>query len=137
MEKDVANHLCHNYGTRALQLAELAETHPALCPIAPDGTKRWKRLSAEYPHLEAEVTFACRNEYACTAVDVLARRTRLAFVDVRAALLVLPRILDLMQAELGWSATRKAEELTNARHFLETMVSSLNREDTPRAMPLQ
>ena len=43
------------------------------------------QLYSKYPMLEAEVVFACRSEYACTAVDVLARRTRLAFLDAYAA----------------------------------------------------
>lgn len=33
--------------------------------------------------------------------QVMARRTRLGFLDVKVALQVLPRVLDLMQEELG------------------------------------
>lgn len=47
------------------------------------GTKYPKRLSNRHPMLEAEVVFACRQEYAMTAVDVIARRTRLAFLDAQ------------------------------------------------------
>jgi len=36
-------------------------------------------------------------------VDVIGRRTRLGFLDVKATLGVFPRVLDLMQDELGWS----------------------------------
>ena len=46
-------------------------------------------------------------EYACTAIDVLARRTRLAFLNVQAAHEALPRIVDIMAAELGWDKNRK------------------------------
>ena len=46
-------------------------------------------------------------EYACTAVDVLARRTRLAFLNVQAAHEALPKIVDIMAAELGWDKNRK------------------------------
>ncbi len=53
-----------------------------------DNAFRYRRLYSKYPMLEAEVVFACRQEYACTAVDVLARRTRLAFLDSKAAELV-------------------------------------------------
>ena len=35
---------------------------------------------SRYPYIEAEVRYAAR-EYACTAADVLARRTRLAFLN--------------------------------------------------------
>ena len=92
-DRETAQHLNHNYGTRSLQLAEMA--------IKSNTKNEWKRLVPQYPMLEAEVVFAIRNEYAETAVDVLARRTRLAFLDVKAALASLPRVLDIMQREKG------------------------------------
>ena len=46
-------------------------------------------------------------EYACRAIDVLARRTRLAFTNVYAAKEALPRIVDIMGQELDWSEQRK------------------------------
>ena len=112
-DRDTARHLNHNYGTRSLQLAEMA--------IESDAKNEWKRLSTQYPMLEAEVIFAARCEYAETAVDVLARRTRLAFLDVKAALECLPRVLDIMQQEKGWSSARKRQEKADALRFLETM----------------
>ena len=54
-------------------------------------------------------SFACRQvayavrEYACTVIDVLARRTRLAFVNVHAAQEALPKIVEIMSRELKWS----------------------------------
>ena len=53
-----------------------------------------------------QVKYAVR-EYACRAIDVLARRTRLAFTDVHAAKEALPRIVDIMGEELGWNEQRK------------------------------
>jgi len=38
---------------------------------------------------------------------VLARRTRLAFLNVRAAQESLPRVIELMSRELGWSQQRE------------------------------
>ena len=68
--------------------------------------KRWpivgKRLVDEFPYIEAEVKYAMK-EYACTAIDILARRTRLAFLDVQAAEEALPRIVEIMAKELNWS----------------------------------
>ncbi len=72
--------------------------------------KRWpvvgKRLVEEFPYIEAEVKYAVK-EYACTAIDVLARRTRLAFLNVQAADEALPRVIEIMGAELGWSKGQK------------------------------
>jgi glycerol-3-phosphate dehydrogenase len=66
----VAEHLSHNYGDKAGQLAALVEARPRLA--AP--------LATGFPFIEAEVVYAIKHEYAVTAVDVLARRTRLAFL---------------------------------------------------------
>lgn len=46
-------------------------------------------------------------EYACTAIDVIARRTRLGFLNVQAADEALPRIVQIMGKELGWSEEQK------------------------------
>ena len=71
--------------------------------------KRWplvgKRLSDEFPYIEAEVKYSMK-EYASTVVDVLARRTRLAFLSVHVADEVVPRIADIMAKELGWGKAR-------------------------------
>ena len=53
-----------------------------------------------------QVKYAVR-EYACRAIDVLARRTRLAFTNVHAAKEALPRIVEIMGQELDWSEERK------------------------------
>ena len=50
--------------------------------------------------------YACR-EYACSAIDVLARRLRLAFINVHAAEEALPRVIDIMARELGWTAQKQ------------------------------
>jgi len=53
-----------------------------------------------------QVIYAVR-EYAATAVDILARRTRLAFLNVRAAEEALPRVIELMSRELGWTKQKQ------------------------------
>ena len=49
-----------------------------------------------------QVLYAVR-EYACTAIDIIARRTRLAFCNVHAAEEALPRVIQIMAQELKWS----------------------------------
>lgn len=115
LETEVAKHLADNYGDRAWAVASMAEA----------SGKRWPlhgvRLNPNYPYIEAEVLYATRVEYAQTAIDVLARRTRLSFLNASAALDVLPRVIELMSAELGWSEKRKEEEWVSARRFLVSM----------------
>ena len=75
-------------------------------PLSPPSPSPGHRLSQEFPYIEAEVKYAIK-EYACTVIDVLARRTRLAFLNVQAAHEALPRIIEIMSAELGWDKNRK------------------------------
>lgn len=65
-----------------------------------------KRLSEEFPYIEAEVKYSMQ-EYACTLVDVLARRTRLAFLSVHVCDEVVPRVAEIMAKELGWDKKRR------------------------------
>jgi len=50
---------------------------------------------------EAMVRFAARHEYARSVEDVLARRSRLLFLDARLAAEVAPRVAALLEEELG------------------------------------
>lgn len=115
LETEIAQHLANSYGDRAWAVASLAQSTG----------KRWpvfgRRVSNQYPYIEAEVRYAVRREYACTAVDVLARRLRLAFLNVHAALDALPRVVEIMAEELKWDAARQAKETEDAKAFLTTM----------------
>ena len=51
--------------------------------------------------------------------DFLARRTRLAFLDVRAAEQALPKVVDIMARELKWGWFKKRRELKHGREFLK------------------
>ena len=66
---DLATHLTRNYGDRA----------EAVLNISKQGLSN--ALVPGYPNIEAEVVYAARHELACTVIDVLAHRTRLAFLD--------------------------------------------------------
>lgn len=99
---DVARHLDRAYGTDAGRVAELA------------GAGFGTRLSPRHPYLEAEVVHAARCEAARTVDDVVARRTRLAFLDGDAAVRAAPRVAALLARELGWSAAQEREQASAA-----------------------
>lgn len=61
------------------------------------------------------------NEYAQTATDFLARRSRLAFLNAQAALDALPRVVAIMGAELGWDTARRKQEIERTAAFLVSM----------------
>lgn len=122
LESEVARHLSHTYGDRAVEVAKLAAVTGKRYPVIS------KRLVEDFPYIEAEVKYACK-EYACKAVDVIARRTRLAFLNVDAALEALPRVLEIMQVELGWSDEKKQAEMEEALEFLRVEMGKGARED--------
>ena len=104
---DVARHLHQTYGDRAKAVAELAEQEGLTA-----------RLAKGHPEIEAEVVWAARHELAECPLDVLERRTRLAFLDVAAALSALPRVTALLARELGWSETETRRRQTQAEAWL-------------------
>lgn len=111
LENEVAQHLAATYGGRAFDVAKMAHVTGKRWPIV------GRRLVSEFPYIESEVLYAIR-EYACTAIDVIARRTRLGFLNVQAADEALPRIVEIMGKELGWNEQKKTEELEAAKNFL-------------------
>ena len=75
----------HSYGSEAP------------CVAALPGADNW--LSEGLT--EAMVRFAARHEYARTVEDMLARRSRMLFLDARKSIALAPRIAALLQEELG------------------------------------
>lgn len=131
LETEVAKHLTTAYGDRAWTVAALCAPTNARYPV------RGQRISQLYPFVDGEVRYAVRHEYAQTAVDVIARRTRLAFLNAQAALEALPTVIDLMAEELSWSKQRKAKEWKDSVAFLASMglpknKQSLTREDVEK-----
>ncbi|MGE8404368.1 MAG: FAD-dependent oxidoreductase [Delftia tsuruhatensis] len=78
----------HSYGTEASAVQALP------------GNDEWLADGLN----EAMVRFAARFEYARTVEDVLARRSRLLFLDARKAAEVAPRVAAILQEELGHDA---------------------------------
>jgi glycerol-3-phosphate dehydrogenase len=112
---EVAKHLTQSYGDRAWTVAALSSPTEKRFPV------RGKRISPLYPFIDGEVRYAVRHEYAQTAVDVIGRRTRLAFLNAQAALEALPKVIDLMAEELNWDTKRKNVEWKDAVQFLASM----------------
>ncbi|PGH03839.1 glycerol-3-phosphate dehydrogenase [Blastomyces parvus] len=112
---DVARHLAQAYGDRAWDVAAMSSPTKTRFPV------RGVRISPLYPFIDGEVRYATRVEFAQTAADVLARRTRLAFLNAQAALEALPTIIDIMAEELKWDSKRKNVEWNDTVKFLLSM----------------
>ena len=113
LDNDVAEHLVRTYGARAMEVCELGNHTGHV------GSNTGNRLVKGFPYIEAEVNFACR-EYACTVEDVLSRRTRLAFLNQKAALEAIPRVADLMAHELGWTDKVKDSQMAAAKRYIDS-----------------
>ncbi|EWG52707.1 glycerol-3-phosphate dehydrogenase [Fusarium verticillioides 7600] len=84
VETEVAKHSTESYGDRAWTVASLCKLTDKCFPA------RRERISQLYPFVDGEIRYAIRHEYAQTAVDVLAQRERLAFLNAQTALEALP-----------------------------------------------
>lgn len=106
----------------ALQIAEIV--HPGTAVFDKtflSSTGDVRRISSKYPYIEAEVKFAVEQEYALTAIDVLARRTRLAYIDSEAARGACKRVVHIMGDVLKWSHAKRVEEEKATLKWLDTM----------------
>lgn len=79
-----------------------------------------RQLVGDTPYRWAELRWAARREAVIHLEDLMMRRTRLGLVAERGGEAYLPRILDICAQELGWSATRCADEAGRYRADWQT-----------------
>jgi glycerol-3-phosphate dehydrogenase len=60
-----------------------------------------ERIHPGYDYIKAEVVYAAQSEMAVTVEDILARRTRLLFLDAKAAIEAAPGVAKLLAKELA------------------------------------
>jgi glycerol-3-phosphate dehydrogenase len=81
-----------------------------------------EKIHPNYAYTRADMVFAIRHELAVTVEDVLARRTRLLFLDARAAMASAGKVAGWMAAELGkeaeWQADQERAFELVAQHYL-------------------
>lgn len=91
------------YGSDADKINELIAANPAWDkPLRPDICLN-----------TAQIIWAVRNEMAITVEDVLARRTRILFIDAQIALNLAPRVAAIMKNEMGKDETWEREQVAN------------------------
>jgi len=120
---DIALHLSRNYGTRAADVLKYVDQH-SIKSSRSGLYKHYPRIyegaaaTTGYPYLEAEIIYAIENEFAVTACDIVARRTRLAYLNATAARLALPRVVEIMGGHLGWNEARRRKEIETCEALL-------------------
>jgi glycerol-3-phosphate dehydrogenase len=85
-------------------------------PIDPPEKADDVRLHPDMPYMRADVIRAVRTGMARTVEDVLARRTRMLFLDARSAIDSAHAVAEIMAAELDRDEAWKAEQ---CRNFLD------------------
>jgi len=127
---EVAKHLRDTYGGNASAVLDLSDLTGELWP------KRGVQLVPNYPYIESEVRYACRNEMAMTVEDIIARRTRLAYLNVAAARTAIPRVVEIMAEELKWTPEQMRNEIATCHTFLDTFGGPVPRvEEKPSLLP--
>ncbi|RNE98955.1 glycerol-3-phosphate dehydrogenase (FAD-dependent), mitochondrial [Trypanosoma rangeli] len=101
---DVHSHWKSQYGDRYHVLLEMVRRNP----------EALKRLHPEEPIVEAEVVYAAQREHCEHVQDFIARRTRLAFLNVERAREIIPGVTRVMAEAKRWGQARKSEEQTDA-----------------------
>lgn len=96
---DIAEHLASSYGGIAKDILTLGKLKSL-------NTK----LVENHPVILAEIEWALSEEMVQKPMDILARRTRLATLDARAAKNALPKVIEMMKEYFGWTALKAAEE---------------------------
>jgi glycerol-3-phosphate dehydrogenase len=93
----------HVYGADAKYIEELYKKDPVLS----------ERIHPLAPYTKAEIVWAVQNEMAITVEDVLARRTRLLFLDAQAAIEAAPVTAQLMATTMNKDAAWVQQQIND------------------------
>lgn len=100
------------YGADAEKICELIKENPHL----------GERLHKDLPYSAAEIVWATRFEMARTLEDVLARRTRVLFLNAKAAVEIAAKVAEIMRCELnedeGWASKQVENFNETAKNYL-------------------
>lgn len=112
IDLQVANHLAHQYGMRALRIVD----HYA--KRLPEDPQAFERLDAELPYLYCEVDVAVREDGALQLEDVLERRLQVLLRARDQGLGCVDRVVARMAPLLGWSAAESARQAASYRELV-------------------
>jgi glycerol-3-phosphate dehydrogenase len=96
-----------SYGTDKKEIKDLMAANP-----------QWREpLNPETGITGAQVVWAVRNEMARTVEDVLARRTRILFIDAKAACNMAPKVAEIMAKELRQNEEWQNEQINSFKEL--------------------
>ncbi|HUL35626.1 MAG TPA: FAD-dependent oxidoreductase [Candidatus Eisenbacteria bacterium] len=112
ISESTAQHMIRKFGTRAVQVMELARQEAEL----------GQPIVAGLTPLRAEIVYCIREEMAMTVEDVLSRRTGLQLLDWRAAREAASVAGAYLARELGWSRDTKRSSVDAYRQKITRML---------------
>lgn len=108
--------------TRNLPIGNISERSERMTRLLKEHPTYAQHLHADFTYTIADVIYSIRHEMAITVEDVLARRTRILFLDARAAIDISPVVAAMMRKELAKDAHWEQEQLlsfkTLARQYI-------------------
>ncbi|MEI6049151.1 MAG: glycerol-3-phosphate dehydrogenase/oxidase [Bacteroidota bacterium] len=100
------------YGERSSEIKKMINENPGLgMPIDP-------RL----PYTKAELIWICRNEMPVNIEDLLARRTRVLFLNARAGLEIASEVAGLMAEEGGYDIKWQKEQIESYNQLVKNYI---------------
>ncbi|HJS51764.1 MAG TPA: FAD-dependent oxidoreductase, partial [Pyrinomonadaceae bacterium] len=112
---------------KAAEIAELkwsASTTSDLRIQTPSGLGEAELLHPGFPYTRGDVIRGVRNEMARTVEDILARRTRMLFLDAKAAIELAPKVAELMAKELDKDDVWVADQIKSFRATAENYTAT-------------
>jgi glycerol-3-phosphate dehydrogenase len=109
---DSSSSRLHVYGARLTEIEQIIMENPGL----------GNAIDPRLPYTRAEIIWICRNEMPLKLEDMLARRTRALFLDVRASASIAPVVAEIMALELGFDRNWQEEQI---RVYNQLVVSYL------------
>lgn len=139
----LAKHLSHNYGSRSSLILDLyleLDFNKLPITLAAERTFKPSQTSAstannllyssfDEPFTIAELKYSLKYEYTQTPIDFLARRTRLAFLNAREALLAVDGVVEIMRQEFKWLNQTAEKMRADANEYIGRMGISSDRFD--------
>ena len=101
ISEESIRHLLDRYGSEIATLLELTRDRPDLK----------KKIDPKLEYLKVEVLYAVEFEGARTLMDIVDRRTRIAFESEDHGLAIVKDLVEIVAKPLGWNATEKKSQI--------------------------
>ncbi len=98
--------------TKTLQIGDISQRERIIHEMIISDPSLAQAICNGYSYTKADIIYAVRSEMAVTVEDILARRTRLLFLDAAAAIKVAEEVASLMAGELDKDSAWKKEQVT-------------------------